>query len=38
MQHLSLGKTCIRFKSIEQLPLTTVRTILQETVQAIRED
>jgi len=34
-QHLSLGKSCIRFGRIEQLPLATLRTILQETVQAI---
>jgi uncharacterized protein YdhG (YjbR/CyaY superfamily) len=33
--HLDLGKSCIRFKRIEQLPLAIVRTILQETVQAI---
>ncbi|MEJ2737467.1 MAG: DUF1801 domain-containing protein [Anaerolineae bacterium] len=30
---LSVGKSCIRFKSLEKLPLDTVRTILQETVQ-----
>jgi uncharacterized protein YdhG (YjbR/CyaY superfamily) len=35
LHHLDLGKSCIRFKRIEQLPLATVRTILQETVQAI---
>lgn len=33
--HLDLGKSCIRFKRIEQLPLATVSAILQETVQAI---
>jgi uncharacterized protein YdhG (YjbR/CyaY superfamily) len=33
--HLDLGKSCIRFRSIEQLPLATVRTILQETVQDV---
>jgi uncharacterized protein YdhG (YjbR/CyaY superfamily) len=32
---LDLGKSCIRFKSIDQLPLATVRAILRETVQAI---
>ena len=31
---LSLGKSCIRFKSIDQLPLGTVRTVLKATVQA----
>lgn len=30
---LSVGKSCIRFKSLEKLPLDTVRTILRETVQ-----
>ena len=29
---LDVGKSCIRFKSLEQLPLDTVRTILRETV------
>ena len=35
LSHLDLGKSCIRFRSIEQLPQATVRTILQETVQAV---
>jgi uncharacterized protein YdhG (YjbR/CyaY superfamily) len=38
LHHLSLGKSCIRFKSIEQLPLDTVRRILSETVQALNAD
>jgi uncharacterized protein YdhG (YjbR/CyaY superfamily) len=38
LQHLDLGKSCIRFKSLEQLPLETVRTMLGETVQAIDTD
>jgi len=29
---LSVGKSCIRFRTLEKLPLDTVRTILQETV------
>ena len=37
LHHLNLGKSCIRFKSIDQLPLATVRAILQETAQAIDE-
>jgi len=36
--HLNLGKSCTRFKNIEQLPLTTVRPILPETAQAIGGD
>jgi uncharacterized protein YdhG (YjbR/CyaY superfamily) len=30
--HLNLGKSCIRFRNIESLPLDTVRIILAETV------
>ncbi len=30
---LSVGRSCIRFNSLEKLPRDTVRTILQETVQ-----
>ena len=29
---LDVGKSCIRFRKLEKLPLDTVRTILQETV------
>jgi len=32
LAHLSLGKSCIRFRQIEALPLDTIRTILTETV------
>ena len=38
LQHLSLGKSCIRFKDIDQVPLDTVRRILSETVQALDAD
>ena len=38
LEHLDLGKSCIRFKSIDQLPLDIVRQMLEETVQAIDED
>jgi len=38
LQHLNLGKSCIRFKNIEQLPLDIVRRILTETVQALDAD
>ena len=38
LKHLDLGKSCIRFKSIDQLPLDIVRQMLEETVQAIDED
>ena len=34
LQDLNLGKSCIRFKSIAQLPLSVVRTVLDETVKA----
>jgi uncharacterized protein YdhG (YjbR/CyaY superfamily) len=30
---LNVGKSCIRFRKLEKLPVDTVRTILQETVQ-----
>jgi len=33
LQHLNVGKSCIRFKRIEQLPLETIQTMLSETVQ-----
>ena len=33
--HLDLGKSCIRFKRMEQLPLDVVRTILIETVDKL---
>jgi uncharacterized protein YdhG (YjbR/CyaY superfamily) len=32
LRHLDVGKSCIRFKRIEDLPLDTVRQILVETV------
>ena len=38
LDHLNLGKSCIRFKSLAQLPLDVVRKILEETVLAIDED
>jgi uncharacterized protein YdhG (YjbR/CyaY superfamily) len=34
LKHLDVGKSCIRFRRIEDLPLTTVKRILEETVQA----
>ena len=30
---LDVGKSCIRFRKLEQLPMDTVRTILRETIQ-----
>lgn len=33
---LNLGKSCIRFTKLEKLPLDTVRTILEETVEQQR--
>jgi uncharacterized protein YdhG (YjbR/CyaY superfamily) len=30
--HLNVGKSCVRFRRIEELPLETVRVILEETV------
>ncbi len=38
LKHLNLGKSCIRFKSIDQLPLDIVGQMLEETVEAIDED
>jgi uncharacterized protein YdhG (YjbR/CyaY superfamily) len=38
LQHLNLGKSCIRFKSIDQLPLDIVRQTLEETAEAIDQD
>jgi len=34
LQGLDCGKSCIRFKSIEKLPLDTVRRILEEAAQS----
>ena len=31
---LNVGKSCVRFRRLGQLPLDTVRTILQETIAA----
>ena len=33
LAHLDLGKSCIRFRSLDQLPLDTIRLMLEETVQ-----
>jgi uncharacterized protein YdhG (YjbR/CyaY superfamily) len=33
LARLDLGKSCIRFRKLEVLPLDTVRTILEETLQ-----
>ena len=33
LKHLDVGKSCIRFKNIEDLPLETVQQILKETAQ-----
>ena len=33
LKHLDVGKSCIRFKNIEDLPLETVQQILVETVE-----
>lgn len=30
---LSIGKSCIRFRKIDQLPLGTIKRMLEETVQ-----
>jgi len=38
LRHLNLGKSCVRFKHIDQLPLEIVRTILAETVKAVDAD
>jgi uncharacterized protein YdhG (YjbR/CyaY superfamily) len=37
LQHLNLGKSCIRFRRLDQLPLDVVRKVLGETVLAIDE-
>jgi len=31
LKHLDVGKSCIRFKNIKDLPLETVQQILKET-------
>ena len=38
LEHLDLGKSCIRFKRIEQLPLDVVREILNETVSKLHSE
>jgi hypothetical protein len=37
LRHLDVGKSCVRFKRIEDLPLEAVRQILAETVAGSRE-
>jgi uncharacterized protein YdhG (YjbR/CyaY superfamily) len=37
LQHLNLGKSCIRFRRLDQLPLDVVRKVLGETVLGIDE-
>jgi uncharacterized protein YdhG (YjbR/CyaY superfamily) len=32
---LSVGKSCIRFRKLDKLPLETVRTMLRETLQSM---
>ena len=32
LKHLDVGKSCIRFKRIDDLPLKTIKEILEETV------
>lgn len=36
LEGLSVGKSCIRFRKLDKLPLETVRTILRETVRNLR--
>lgn len=38
LSHLSLGKSCIRFKKIEELPPETIKVMLEETVRIIESD
>ncbi|MFQ5575569.1 MAG: iron chaperone [Anaerolineae bacterium] len=33
LKHLNVGKSCIRFKKLEALPLDTIRRILAQTVK-----
>lgn len=33
LAHLNCGKSCIRFKSLDELPLDTVQTMLQESYE-----
>jgi uncharacterized protein YdhG (YjbR/CyaY superfamily) len=33
LSHLNCGKSCVRFKAIDELPLDTVKVILQETLK-----
>ena len=33
---LSIGKSCIRFRKMDQLPLDTIKRMLEETVQVRR--
>ena len=35
LEDLDVGKSCIRFRKLEKLPLDTVRTMLRETVQRL---
>jgi uncharacterized protein YdhG (YjbR/CyaY superfamily) len=33
LSHLNCGKSCVRFKKLDNLPLDTIKTILKETIQ-----
>ena len=37
LEHLDLGKSCIRFRKLESIPLDTIRAILTETAQSQRK-
>ena len=38
LERLSVGKSCVRFKRLEQLPLDAIRLILTETVMSRRSE
>ena len=38
LEGLDLGKSCVRFKRLEQLPLDTIRRILEETAERLQPE
>ena len=38
LEALDLGKSCVRFKRLEQLPLDTIRRILEETAERLQPE
>lgn len=38
LEHLNLGKSCIRFRKLDDLPLDVIQTILQLTAERLQSE